>query len=95
MDRRLYGQDFYLWTQAQAEALRAEAARPGGHKASSNAIDWDLVAVVQHGLSGADTGRRRSRRSDRNWTTTSHHLSAGSWRRLSNASMLKPPNARD
>ena len=32
----LYGADFYLWTQAQAEALRAEARRRGG----SNAIDW-------------------------------------------------------
>ena len=32
----LYGADFYLWTQAQADALRAEARRRGG----SNAIDW-------------------------------------------------------
>ena len=32
----LYEQDFYLWTQAQAEALRSHGA--------SNVIDWDTVA---------------------------------------------------
>jgi hypothetical protein len=35
----LYERDFYLWTQAQAEAIRAEAARSG-----SNAVDWAHVA---------------------------------------------------
>jgi Domain of unknown function DUF29 len=37
----LYERDFYQWTQAQAEALRAEAARRGG---GSNAVDWEQVA---------------------------------------------------
>ena len=37
----LYDEDFYLWTQAQAEALRAEARRRGG---GSNAIDWTNLA---------------------------------------------------
>ena len=32
----LYKRDFYLWTQAQAEALRAHGA--------SNRVDWDTVA---------------------------------------------------
>ena len=32
----LYEQDFYLWTQAQAEALRSHGA--------SNLIDWDTIA---------------------------------------------------
>ncbi|WP_174300158.1 DUF29 domain-containing protein [Caulobacter sp. S45] len=32
----LYEQDFYLWTQAQAEALRARGV--------SNQVDWDTVA---------------------------------------------------
>jgi hypothetical protein len=40
MDRRLHDEDFYLWTQEQAEALRREGGRAGG----SNAIDWELVA---------------------------------------------------
>lgn len=39
MDRQLYEQDFYLWTQAQAAALEAEGARSG-----SNALDWSLLA---------------------------------------------------
>lgn len=37
----LYERDFYLWTQAQAEALRAEAQRRAG---GSNAVDWARVA---------------------------------------------------
>jgi Domain of unknown function DUF29 len=37
----LYERDFYLWTQAQAEALRAEARRREG---GSNAVEWELVA---------------------------------------------------
>ena len=36
MSNDLYEQDFYLWTQAQAEALRTHGA--------SNRIDWDAVA---------------------------------------------------
>ena len=36
----LYDQDFYVWTQEQAAALRA-AAKAGGR---SNAVDWERVA---------------------------------------------------
>lgn len=36
----LYERDFYEWTKAQAEALRAEAGRAG----RSNAIEWARVA---------------------------------------------------
>lgn len=52
MDRRLYEEDFYLWTAAQAEALRAEAARAQG--GGSNAIDWDLVAEEVEDLGNRD-----------------------------------------
>lgn len=37
----LHERDFYLWTQSQAEALRAEAHRRAG---GSNAVDWEQVA---------------------------------------------------
>lgn len=37
----LYERDFYLWTQAQADALRAEARRRAG---GSNAVEWERVA---------------------------------------------------
>ena len=36
----LYEQDFYVWTQEQAAALRA-AAKAGGR---SNAVDWERLA---------------------------------------------------
>jgi hypothetical protein len=50
MDKRLYDQDFYLWTQEQAEALRREGNRAGG----SNAIDWELVAEEVGDLGKSD-----------------------------------------
>ncbi|MDZ4762858.1 MAG: DUF29 domain-containing protein [Alphaproteobacteria bacterium] len=53
MDRRLYDDDFYLWTQAQAEALRAEGSRVGG----SNAIDWGLVAEEVEDLGISERNR--------------------------------------
>ena len=37
----LYDEDFYLWTQAQAEALRTEARRRRG---GSNTVDWARLA---------------------------------------------------
>lgn len=40
MSASLYDLDFYEWTKAQAEALRAEARRAG----RSNAIEWERVA---------------------------------------------------
>lgn len=40
MSASLYDLDFYEWTRAQAEALRAEARRAG----RSNAIEWERVA---------------------------------------------------
>ena len=57
MDRRLYEEDFYLWTAAQAEALRAEGARAAGQGRKgqgSNAIDWDLVAEEVEDLGKSD-----------------------------------------
>lgn len=47
----LYEADFYLWTQAQAEALRAEARRRG---AGSNAIDWERLATEVGDLGARD-----------------------------------------
>ena len=41
MTDTLYDEDFTLWTEAQAAALRAEAARKRG----SNAVDWENVAT--------------------------------------------------
>lgn len=52
MDRRQHEEDFYLWTAAQAEALRAEAARAAGR--GSNAIDWDLLAEEIEDLGNRD-----------------------------------------
>ncbi len=40
MPSDLYDSDFYLWTQAQAEALRAA----GKGKSGSNAVEWERVA---------------------------------------------------
>ena len=47
----LYDEDFYLWTQAQAEALRAEGRRP---RAGSNAIDWAHLAEEVGDLGARD-----------------------------------------
>ena len=73
MDRRLYDQDFHLWTAAQAEALRGEAKR---QTTQSNAIDWDLLAEEIE-----DLGKR-----DRNevWSLTRQiimHLFKLAWTR--------------
>jgi len=46
----LYDDDFYLWTQAQAEALRAEARRRGG----SNELDWEHLAEEVADLGKSD-----------------------------------------
>jgi hypothetical protein len=46
----LYDEDFYLWTQAQAEALRAEARRRGG----SNELDWEHLAEEVGDLGKSD-----------------------------------------
>jgi len=46
----LYERDFYLWTQRQAEALRAEAKRRPG----SNEVDWDHVAEEIEDMGGRD-----------------------------------------
>jgi len=56
MDRRLYDEDFFLWTQAQAEALRAEGARAG-----SNTIDWELLAEEVEDLGGSQLRECESR----------------------------------
>lgn len=53
----LYERDFYLWTQRQAEALRAEAKRPPG----SNEVDWDLVAMEIEDMGGRDARECYSR----------------------------------
>jgi hypothetical protein len=50
MDRRLYDDDFYLWSQDQAAALRAAAARAGDR---ANAIDWELLAGEVEDLGGS------------------------------------------
>jgi hypothetical protein len=46
----LYEQDFYVWTQEQAAALRA-AAKAGGR---SNAVDWERVAEEVEDLGKRD-----------------------------------------
>jgi hypothetical protein len=53
----LYERDFYLWTQAQADALRAEAARAKG----SNAVDWERVAEEIEDMGGRDVRECYSR----------------------------------
>jgi hypothetical protein len=73
MDRRLYDEDFYLWTAAQADALRAEGKR---QTTQSNAVDWDLLAEEIE-----DLGKR-----DRNevWSLTTQiivHLFKLAWSR--------------
>ncbi|MEQ1618567.1 MAG: DUF29 domain-containing protein [Terricaulis sp.] len=54
----LYERDFYLWTQAQAEALRAEAQRRAG---GSNAVDWEHVAEEIEDMGGRDVRECYSR----------------------------------
>jgi hypothetical protein len=46
----LYDEDFYLWTQAQAEALRAEGRRKG----ASNALDYENLAEEVESLGKSD-----------------------------------------
>lgn len=53
----LYERDFYLWTQRQAEALRAEAKRRPG----SNEVDWDHVAEEIEDMGGRDVRECYSR----------------------------------
>jgi hypothetical protein len=53
----LYERDFYLWTQRQAEALRAEAKRRPG----SNEVEWDLVAMEIEDMGGRDARECYSR----------------------------------
>jgi hypothetical protein len=55
----LYDEDFYLWTQAQAEALRAEARRRG----SSNELDWAHLAEEVGDLGKSDLRECLSRTS--------------------------------
>lgn len=56
MDRALYEDDFYLWTQAQAQALLAE-----GLRSRSNAVDWELVAEEVRDLGGSQLRECESR----------------------------------
>lgn len=53
----LYERDFYLWTQAQAEALRAEGKRAGG----ANAVEWERVAEEIEDMGGRDVRECYSR----------------------------------
>ena len=46
----LYDEDFFRWTQSQAEALRAEARR----RNRSNAIDWEHLAEEVGDLGKSD-----------------------------------------
>lgn len=47
----LYERDFYLWTQSQAHALRAEARRRVG---DSKSVDWEQVAEEIEDLGKSD-----------------------------------------
>ncbi len=67
----LYERDFYQWTQAQGEALRAEAARRGG---GSNAVDWERVAEEIEDMGGRDVRECYSRAS-----TIIEHLFKLAW----------------
>jgi hypothetical protein len=71
MDRRLYDDDFYLWTQDQAAALRAAAARAGDR---ANAIDWELLAGEVEDLGGSQLRACLSRAS-----TIIEHLYKLAW----------------
>lgn len=46
----LYDSDFYLWTQAQAEALRAA----GKGQRGSNAVEWERVAEEVEDMGKSD-----------------------------------------
>ena len=46
----LYETDFYLWTQAQAEALRAA----GKGRRGSNAVEWERVAEEVEDMGKSD-----------------------------------------
>lgn len=50
MPSDLYDSDFYLWTQAQAEALRAA----GKGKRGSNAVEWERVAEEVEDMGKSD-----------------------------------------
>jgi hypothetical protein len=65
----LYERDFYLWTQLQAEAIRAEGARSG-----SNAVDWAHVAEEIEDMGGRDLRECYSR-----ITTILEHLYKLAW----------------
>ena len=49
----LYDQDFYLWTQAQAQALRARSA-------GANALDYDRLAEEVEELGSAQRNKAES-----------------------------------
>ncbi len=49
----LYDQDFYLWTRAQAEALRA-------HAGASNVLDYDHLAEEVEDLGSAERNKAES-----------------------------------
>lgn len=63
----LYDEDFYLWTQAQAEALRA---REGG----ANRIDYDALAEEVE-----DLGRRDRNEAYSRTATVLEHLFKLAW----------------
>ena len=52
----LYERDFFLWTQAQAEALRAA----GQGRRGSNAVEWERVAEEVEDLGRSDLREARS-----------------------------------
>ncbi len=52
----LYHSDFYLWSQGQAEALRAA----GQGKRGSNAVEWERVAEEVEDLGKSDLREARS-----------------------------------
>jgi len=52
----LYDRDFFLWTQAQAEALRAA----GQGKRGSNSVEWERVAGEVEDLGESDLREARS-----------------------------------
>ncbi len=52
----LYETDFYLWTKAQAEALRAA----GQGKRGSNAVEWERVAEEVEDMGKRDLRAARS-----------------------------------
>jgi hypothetical protein len=71
MSQRLYSEDFYLWTQAQATAIEAE-----GMRSRSNAVDWELVAEEIRDLGASQLRQCVSRA-----TTILEHLYKLAWTR--------------